>query len=248
MSHDAAAVLVAARRAGSPAPIPDWGPATLAEAWAAQDAVAAAVGPVGGWKVGPGEPRSLAPIMARDIWGAGDTALTAAAEGLALEVEIAFRLSRDLAADEALDDAAALALIGSAHVAAEICAVRLQGGHAAPPFWKLADNLANEGAVIGPAVADWPALDWPALDWSAQTARLHVDGVEIVARRGGHPTGDPVALFCDAVRLIARRGGARAGTPIITGSWTGMSVVSAPAQARVSFDGLGALTFALARR
>lgn len=175
LSHaqDAVAVLLEARRSGHaltgfPAPVP----ATLAEAYAFQHELLAALGgPVLGWKVGRipvplvgalGAERLAGPILrcaGLDGGAPGDARVFAGGAG-AIESETMLRLSavpdRRLTAD---DDARSW--VDEIRAGFEIASSPAPDVHAHAPFGIIADVGINNGLLLGPPLdpADFDRLD-----------------------------------------------------------------------------------------
>lgn len=218
--EDRAAALWAARRAGGT--LPACPIADEDDAYAVQEAtIAAAPEPIVGWKVGAtgaGAPARLGlsgpfcgPIVASALYD-GRTAVPAqvrlpAAQGLAAEVEIAFRIG----ADGKTPDAVALAL--------ELPASRFAALPSPPGLAYIADHGGTGAAVIGPWVADDGARDCAAV-----SARLEIDGALVAGGVGAAALGDPrAALRLAAAQLAARGRGLRPGDVVLTGTLTGIT-------------------------
>jgi 2-keto-4-pentenoate hydratase len=205
-----------------------------------QAAVAALAGPTVGWKLGASnEPvqrllRLQAPFYAPLV--AGECYPSGVRIGLApgirgVEVELAFRLARDLPArDEGYPPDAILPALGSLHPALEVVGTRearaaLDGLHA------IADFGLNVAFVHGPAIAAWRELDLAGV-----AARCIVDGVEAANGRSDIVLGSPLA----ALAWLTRQGVAlRAGDWISTGSITGITPLHPAAQVVGDFGPLG---------
>lgn len=220
-------LLLAARRARRPlADLPaDLVPLDAAEADAVQFACADALGPIGGWKVLRIADRdgSFGFVPAARVFPAP---AVVAVEGatLKVELEIAFRLGRDL---PARDDgtppppAEVQAAIAAALPLFEIVESRLPPG--SPALAGRADAMSNWGLIVGPEVADW--RDHVRTDVAVG---LDVSGRTVVARRGGHPTGDPFhALPWLAAALAAAGRPLVAGQVVTTGAFGGSHAVVA---------------------
>src|SRR6056297_3674410 len=94
MNDPLVAQLLAAREGGAKLPATAGKGLTRARIFAVQEAVAARLGPVGGFKVAcpPDAPIVIAPIMARDIHTTPAKIAVQAGEELGTELEYAFRL------------------------------------------------------------------------------------------------------------------------------------------------------------
>jgi len=209
--------------------------------YAIQDGVAAASGPVAGWKVGARTPTAEpnpAPLLAGALVPSPARFDGTAMHMIGVEIEISFHIARDIAArDKAVGREEALAAVGDAFVGMEVVDTRLANFQQADPEWLLADNQMNHALVIGDGVKDWARLDWPDLQ-----VRLVIDGNIIVDQRGGLGAVDPVRPLAWMIdHAVRRRGGIRQGQAITTGSWTGLRYFPPGTQARGEFSGLGAV-------
>jgi 2-keto-4-pentenoate hydratase len=232
--------LLQARRSGTQV-LPPFAMPSRDAVYAIQDGVAAATGPVAGWKVGARTPTAEpnpAPLLA----GALVTS-PAAFDGrsmhmIGVEIEISFHIARDIAPREApVGREEALSAVGDAFVGMEVVDTRLENFRAADPEWLLADNQMNHALVVGDSVRDWRGLDWPNL-----RVRLEVDGQTAVEHTGGLGAVDPVRPLAWMIdHAVRRRGGLRRGQAITTGSWTGLRYFPPGTRARGEFLGLGAV-------
>jgi len=242
----AAALLLAARRDpsqrldGLPEPLR---PETEAAAYAIQQALAAELGGIAGWKVGSPDPTAThftcAPLPAGTVF---DGVVTIEGSDRGVEAEIAVRLGRDLPAREtpySRDEVRAA--IATAHPAIEVLETRFSDPAAAGPLQALADSLSNHSLVLGPAIADWDKIDL-----AAETVRLLVDGVEIKSG-AANPGGEMLRLVVWLANEGARwAGGLRAGQVITTGSWTGKDYTKPGADVMARFARCGAATLRFA--
>ena len=196
------------------------------------------------WKVGTSghdvEP-SAAPILGSDVLASPARVAASSFHMRAAEVEIAFRIGRDLppnCPEQALRQA-----IDSVIVAIELCDTRLQDFRNASPWWKLADNQSNYGLVLGGG-----RTDWEEIDFTDQTAEFHVNGRLKNSAVGAHPLGTPFRLLpWIAAHVEKRCGGLRAGDVITTGSWTGMENVQPGDEVLARFPGIGEARVIFAR-
>jgi len=235
----AAAALLEARRRGTQIAAPGPAPASAAEVYAIQDAVAAELGPPDGWKVGaktPADTPTCAPLL-KGLVIDGPARFTASSmHMLGVEAEVAFRLGRDLpAAATAPDAAAVLAAIASAHVVMEVVDTRLADWKSLDPLWTLTDNSMNKALVVGPAFEGWRGLDY-----DSQPVAMRANGKALVDRTGGNTGGSPLRLLTWlAGHVVTTRGGLRAGQVVTTGSWGGLHFVEPGAEVVATFPGLG---------
>ena len=166
--------LLEARRSGVIiAVVPEDVPQTEAAAYAVQHAIAATLGPIGGWKVGAGGPDaspSGAPLPASGIVAA-PARLPPQYSARLVEAEIAFRIASDLPPrDAAYTRDEVLTAIGSCHPVVEVVQWRIRDFRPAPAHLKLADALGHGGLVVGEAVPDWRAIDFASLQVTQEIA------------------------------------------------------------------------------
>jgi len=209
--------------------------------YAIQDGVAAATGPVAGWKVGARTPTAEpnpAPLLAGALVTSPARFDGAAMHMIGVEIEISFHIVRDIAAREtAVGREEALAAVGDAFVGMEVVDTRLANFRELDPEWLLADNQMNHALVVGDSIKDWTRLDWPTLQ-----VKLVIDGKTVVDQTGGLGAVDPVRPLAWMIdHAVRRRGGLRKGQAITTGSWTGLRYFPPGTRARGEFAGLGAV-------
>ena len=189
------------------------------------------------WKVGTAAPTaepSAAPI-ARVL---ASPASVAGAEFkmIGVEVEIGFRLARDLPErQESYDEREIADAVAETLVMIELCDTRLADWETAPAMWRLADFQLNAGLVWGGGRPDTRAIDFTGLH-----AELWIDGVKKKDLAGAHPLGNPARLLPWLARHCAQRNAPlRAGDLVTTGSWTGMDFVFAGSEVIARFPGVG---------
>jgi 2-keto-4-pentenoate hydratase len=244
----AARYLVGLRR---PGPRPQSLPSELApqselEAYQMQAAVASTLGAqLGCWKVAMSDERSgtCAPIFAADVQRTGAHVHPSISAVVGIEPEVAFTMKRalpPLPAGQCYGRERVIEAVGAAHAAIEIVISRFQSHEDAAPLDRLADNLSNEGLVLGPACEAWRELD-------LGTLLLHVtidegnDAVSVYDSRGGHPLNDPlIPLIWLANHCSARGSGMQSGNVVTTGSYAGLRYADRGAHVKVQFEGLGA--------
>jgi len=217
-------------------------PATLEEAYAVQDILAGAYGPIGGWKVGAPNPDAtpiFAPMPKLWIAASGSTLSGITSRYRGLEAEIAFQLGEDLpprATPYTMEEI--ISVLASCHPAIEV----LESGLTDPALpavrmSMLADLQMHGGFVYGPAVADWQAIDF-----TSESVSLAVDSVVRVERTGSNTSGNLMRLLPFlANEGAARTGGLKRGQWITTGSWTGNVQAAAGADVHVKFSTAGAV-------
>jgi len=230
---NAAAALLEARRSRTPIPLASPGPASQAEAFAVQDAVAAGLGPAAAWKVGGGG--TAAPIAATLVRPSPCCWPAAEFLRIGIEAEIAFRIGRDLPGPDAPGPDQVRDAIASIHAAIEIVDSRFDTWPVPDPLWALADNQNNGGFVYEPT-----GRPWRGVPLERAHVTLSVDGCDVVAGEGRNPGGDPFRLLVWlAGHLAGRAGGLKAGTFVTTGSLTGITFVDPGAAVAVDIAGIG---------
>lgn len=239
----AANLLLDARRTGQtltglPAELQ---PADVAEVYFVQDALAAAFGPVGGWKIGAPTPQAtplFAPMPAAWIAPSGSLLDDPRFRYRGLEAEIAFLVGDDLpprttpyTRKEVLD------AMASCHPAIEVLESAYTDPTQVERLASLADLQMHGGFIYG-----HPYADWSALDFTAERVLLSVDGVLRVERTGSNTSGDLLKLLpWLANEGASRTGGLRAGQWITTGSWTGNTLATAGSRVEVTFSTAGSV-------
>lgn len=205
-------------------------PATLHQAYAVQDAMAAQLGEIGGWKIGASTPadQPLFAPMPR-AWMSGGVQ---SGRLRGVEVEIAFLLGHDLPprAHAYTRDQVAAA-VASAHPAIEIIESGLEKPDAVPRLLKIADLQIHGGFVAGPPIANWRDIDW-----AQESASLYVNAGLNTQRTGSNTAGDLLRLLLYlANEGSARTQGLHRGQWITTGSWTGVTFCAPGDQAAGRF-------------
>lgn len=234
--------LLAARRSAQP--VPAVAPADAAAAYAAQAAVAQALGWfVGGaprhWKSGGPSRTALqthAPLPPAGVWASPARAGAWPLRLRGIEAELALRLGRDVDAALAatLDVAAATALVDAVCVSIEIVESRWVEGLDAPPLAKLADLQSHGALVLGPWVPFVPC------DWSRQACRVTIGSAAPLEFTGTHSMGDPAWVLPAWLRHATAGGAAvAAGTVVTTGTWCGLLTAAAGDRVQVAFPGIG---------
>jgi 2-keto-4-pentenoate hydratase len=201
-------------------------PITTDEAFAIQDKVRMRLGErVGGWKCAlPRDSRILAaPIFGSLIQYAPDLVVTRAPY-IRYEPELAFTLAHDLPRGVNRDDV--VAAIGETRLALELLHGRYADVRVLSNEEVLADNLYNEGLLLGPIVP----ID------------VIIDAITIEARTlpANHPSPDPIA----PIVWLANHGphSLKAGQTIITGSFIPPQIINQDATIKIGFGKAGMLT------
>lgn len=230
--------LVRARQAGQPIPADMLDPTlTQDEAYAVQAGVAAALawfpqGPAA-WKVGGTSVISAAPLP--DVLSSPATWTGIGPEGVVIEAELAFRLSRAPSSPEDILDC-----LGTVCVSIELIGTRLADGLKAPAAWKLADQGVHAGLVIGPEQPFATCASFTIDDWRQQACLISVNGQAVQQTRGSHPSVSPLTTLAWLnSHAASHTGGLRAGDLITTGAWA-IATVHAGDAVEVAFAGFGA--------
>jgi 2-keto-4-pentenoate hydratase len=241
-SQQAAQLLTAARTGGPAVPWCDIAPTDRAGAYAIQDATLAAIGPIAGWKVGAKSPQAephCAPLPASGIHASGATLTGPAWRWRCVEVEVAFRLGRDLDPQGSLLSPAELADAFDAVLPViEVVESRLADGQTANPLAQLADLQCHGALVLGSPSTLAPVQ----LDLRALEASLSFGAVSAAHTHGGNPAQDVWRLLSWLALHCARRGQPlRAGQIVTTGSCTGLLTAPVDVTVRGEITGVGAV-------
>ena len=236
----AAAFLIAARRSEPGPALPEaLRPASEAEAYAIQDAVAAEFGPVAGWKVGAATPEAepaCAPLLAGTLFESPATFDRARHPRRGIEAEIAFRIGQDLPArSRPYDRDEVLATIDCAFPAIELCESRYRDPDTVDPLSMQADNNQNAALVFGT-----PWRDFAGLVIDRQPVALLFDDKAVVEGMGGNTAGDLFRLVVWLANHLPGRGQALTrGQIVTTGSWTGIRFAGDTRNVTARFPGIG---------
>jgi 2-keto-4-pentenoate hydratase len=216
-------------------------PATLEEAYAVQDILAEAYGPIGGWKVGAPTPEAtpiFAPMPLSWIAASGSALAGPTWRYRGLEAEIAFLIGEDLpprATPYTMEEI--VAAIQSCHPAIEVLESGLTDPAAAARMSMLADLQMHGGFVYGPAYANWQSVNF-----ATESVSLAVDGVVRVERTGSNTSGNLMRLLPFLANEGAvRTGGLKRGDWITTGSWTGNVQAEPNSDVHVHFSTAGSV-------
>jgi 2-keto-4-pentenoate hydratase len=220
-------------------------PTDDAEVEAIQERTAAALGGIGGWKVGAANPEAVpghAPMPRRGLHESPATLAATDFFFVGLEAEIAFRFAKSLPATAApfsIDDV--LGAIGSVHAGIEIVDSRYSNWRTRGAREQAAD-LGNHGAyVLGPAGAA-PV----SVDQTRQVAELWIDGACKVTTVGGNTAGNVQRLLHWLANHCARRGlPIVAGDIVTSGSCTGLVLAHAGSRVEARLPGVGTATLLL---
>lgn len=217
-----------------------------AQAYAVQEALAARLGPVAGWKVGASSDTSepnASPLPAIVMVPAG-RALSLPSRSLRLiELEVAVRLRADLrpgprmlSRDEVIDAVEAVLPV------IEVVDSRLAEGRDAPAPARLAD-LQSHGALAFGAPANLPPRE---VDMRRLRTRLWFDGEAAADVTGAHAAPDIWRLVAWLARHAQARGRPlRAGDLVTTGSCTPPVFAAEGARVAGEITGLGRIEITL---
>jgi 2-keto-4-pentenoate hydratase len=219
-------------------------PHTLDEAYALQDIMAEALGPVGGWKVGAPSPEAVPLFSAMPFWGGyGQSGVhigDAFRRMRGVEAEIAFCLGSDLPVrEEPYSRDEVRAAIASAHPAIELLESAFSEPDKIDRLSVIGDLQVNGGLVHGPALPDWEQVN------------LTIESVTVVIDAAIRFEGTATnSAGTDLLRLVTflanegsyRTGGLRAGDWITTGSWSGKSLADHGSKIKVHFSTFGVVT------
>lgn len=219
-------------------------PHDLASAMRAQGDVARGLrATLAGWKVGfsPDGVAVAGPLYGSVVQPA-PASVALPERGFIVEIELAFRLARDLPAKPYTRDEI-LEAVDEALIGVELIAGRYGEPPAVPYYAFLADNIGNAGYVTGASTGAFHPLDLKAL-----SLRFTVDGDVVQEGRGGHPQGDPV----EPLRAYASQpnddlGGPRKGQVITTGSLTKPLRLDRAARIEASLEAVGRVVVDLTR-
>ncbi|HMD21820.1 MAG TPA: fumarylacetoacetate hydrolase family protein [Alloacidobacterium sp.] len=238
--RQASELILAARRDSQPIEsLPEaLRPHTLDEAYALQDIIAQALGPIGGWKVGALSPDATPAYAPMPLLGgfahSGQTLSESHRRYRGVEAEIAFRIGKDLPVrDQAYSREEVIEAIASAHPAIELMEPAFLDPDKVDRLSMIGDLQMNGGFAYGPA---FPA--WQSADLTKESVVMSIDGVVRFEGTASNPAGT------DLLRLVTwlanegqhRTGGLKAGDWITTGSWCGKFNANAGSEARVTFS------------
>jgi 2-keto-4-pentenoate hydratase len=217
----------------------DLRPLTEADAYAIQEAVVDAIGPVGGWKVGArdaaAEP-TCSPLCAEWIVAspAGFASDRFARRGI--EAELAFTLARDLPASGApYGERDVVSALATVHPVIEIVDARFIDVQTVDPLSQLADSLSHGALAVGAGV---PLS--PSFDVARQSVEVRFGDTLEFSGVNSNAAGNPFRLLAWlASRVAARRGGLHRGDVVTTGSWSGLRFAESGARVAARFEGIG---------
>jgi 2-keto-4-pentenoate hydratase len=244
--RQAAEILLQARREVTPvAELPArLRPHTLDEAYALQDIMAEALGPIGGWKVGAPSPEATPLFSAMPFWGgygkSGVHIGDAFRRMRGVEAEIAFCMGSDLPPrEQPYSREEVRAAIASAHPAIELLESAFLDTGTVDRLSIIGDLQMNGGFVYGPALPDWEQVDL-----ANESVTVAIDGAIRFEGTASNSAGT------DLLRLVTfmanegsyRTNGLSAGDWITTGSWSGKSLADHGSEVTVRFSTFGVVT------
>jgi len=245
MSDPMVTALIAARNGGPKLPASAGDGLTRDRIFTVQAAVAAQLGPVGGFKVAcpPGAPIIIAPIFASDIHASPAIIQCSEGEEVGVELEYAFRLIAPLPDIAASDFETQLRNAVELLPVFELVQTRLADPKGATPALKMLDNQLNGAVVLGE-----PRRDWHTIDVTRAEAHLTLGQDSLLDGPASVPGGDAFATLCALVRALGDHcGGLQPGHVVITGSLNGLPWVMPPTTAAGRIDGLGEVSMRLTR-
>lgn len=226
-------------------------PATVAESYAIQDALHAALAlPIGALKVGCTSDAAQAALRIDEPIAGRLAVTTLHPDGVALdlagfhhppflECEFGLRFGVDVAHDASppADAEAAWSLVDAVVPAVELVDSRFAQTFGAAPLSLIADNAVAAAAVLG-APVPLDAATPPTL--AGVAVSLRVDGAEVATGTGADVLGDPIRALQWIVGHEQGRGRSiAAGTVVITGTCTGLVPVTAGAAVVADFGPYG---------
>jgi 2-keto-4-pentenoate hydratase len=250
-SHPPEAIAIAfteARRNARPlAAFPGVVPASLAHAYAVQDAaIARWPDRIAGWKVAGvapefrdrlGASRIAGPAFAASVFrltGPHRPSFPVFSGGFAaVEAEFIFRLGADLEPGDAADMDRLADAVAAMHAGAEIASSPFAGINELGPASVVCDFGNNNGLILGPEIAGWRQAALESL-----TSRTLVNGVVAGEGSAARVAGGPLAALAFLVASLGARGRAlSAGDLVSTGMTTGIHPVVAGDVVRFEFPG-----------
>ena len=217
-------------------------PLNFADSCAVMEAVDRIVGErIVGTKIAakPGAEVVYAPLHAGRVFRSPARIPLALVPSKYMECEISFRLTRDLppraaayTEQEVFDSLEACPAFEAVD-----CRFRdLAAIMAKVPYEFYADHIANGAMVFGAFRNDWQKFDFTKTPVSLKQGTR-----TIIAKTGGHPTGNPAIPAVVLANLRRGTTGLKAGTLVVTGSFTGFHPVELNETVVGEFDGFGTM-------
>ncbi len=214
------------------------------EAYAIELALVDEIGEsIAGWKVAlsPEHGTLIGVIVRSRVYASGAEIDASRYAMRGAEAEIVFRFDRalpprrrDYARDEVADAATAVAGL-------EIVDTRFASYEGTPLIERVADFMSNGAFVVGE-----PRLDWRRFDLSELEAYVAIDGEDVVRRRGGHPSRDPLLPAVALVNKLRLAAGVPAGSIVATGSYVGTPLAPPRCSVEAGFVQFGSVGCRLA--
>lgn len=160
----------------------------------------------------------------------------AAKPGIALEVEFAFRVARDMAPSASgFSESQVLDAIDAMIPAFEIISPRYHAIPFGTPGQALADCGVNGGIVLGTPITNWRSIDYPN-----HKTRHIIDGKTVAEGTGTLVLGHPFKSLHWLVNAVTRRGFTVAkGQVLTTGSMSGIVYAGQGTTSIADFGSLG---------
>lgn len=201
--------------------------------------------PVAGWKCSQSTPERrlpVAPIFAPTIRSVSPCQVNAPGGNAQVEPEIAFVMARDLPSRATpYDEAEVRAAIAEAHLVLELMGSRYTDRSAISFPELLADNIANQGLFVGPAVSN-------PLGLSLDAFAIVIDAGDrtMIRKDGRHPDGHPLKPLYWLANFLAGGGYGegvclRANDVVTTGSYCGVVDVPLSTALTVRYGEFGSL-------
>lgn len=229
--------LITAHKAGTRCAPDSPAPVTPQEAYYVQSRVAAALGPLAGFKCAqkPGEVPIMAPVLNRS-----DSPIPLN-DHMGLELEVGWKIMAPLPTATEPDFDALLTRCILPVPVIELVDTRLNGPIADDPIAKLADFQINNGLIVGT-----PLVDWDGHDFGTFTARMQAADQMLLEGRAQVPGGSALSTLKTLMAMIGVHcGGIQVGQIVITGSLHPLTYVDTPCQVHGEIDGLGTVAATL---
>lgn len=181
-------------------------------------------------------------IFASAVLRSGQQIRRDAYRRLGVECEIAAKIARNIAPNEAPFDRETIAsAIGAIMPAIEIVDDRYLDYRSLGVPTLIADNFFNAGCVLGDPFEDWRGLDLERLE-----GRMHINSEEVGRGRGALVLGHPLEAMVWLANSRAARGlGIRQGAFVLLGSLVETKWLEPGDTVRIEIEKLGALELAV---
>jgi 2-keto-4-pentenoate hydratase len=223
------------------------GPSSLAEVGVIHSEVMHEIGPAGAFKTAypDGDNRQImAPIPDRHVRQSPARYDASEMRLYGIEIEIAFRIDRDLPSPEDPEFENRLRDAVSVVPAIEMVDSRIADHEGQSALTKLADNQMNFGLVVGAPVKEW----W-ALNLTTPAVSFTVDGRQIGPTEGmvpgGHSAFDVLAGLVSVAGDYC--GGLKVGQYVTCGAVTGLHWTKAGTEIKGTIEGIGDVAVTIAK-